>query len=428
MDCEKIKMAIIDIKSENEKFSWVIKKNPTTQIEQNMPYEKKIKEGVVYGWYCEENKYRIYFKDHQKKSSFGDNENIYLNQEQYNHPYAYVTMLSEVLSSAIKKEDVNDIVCYNEVVLNNIEIKNLLISEMFIKYLKDFNINITVVYKNILNIKFSGLLTLNKLLNVVQLFCFMQVAINKNNNIMIHEDMVVKYVKILNAIDAPYFLVYLFLSRVCWNNEVFNKAILEITHNNWVLNYGNTQLQRYIKIKENIKTGGVLHDIGCGELFYSVKFSNFFEKVYAWDASEEIQNKNKNQLINKSINNIILKNEFTVDTTKEINREDTVLMTEVLEHMPKENAAILLEKIKNTKCKKIIITFPNGDFNVNYMLNGLKFRHDDHYWEPSYEEVKDFIYNIFTDNNYKIKIEKIGDIVDNISVATLVMIESIGNI
>lgn len=95
-------------------------------------------------------------------------------------------------------------------------------------------------------------------------------------------------------------------------------------------------------------------DLGCGPnspIRYSknVKYSVGVEvfKPYI-----EISKKNKvhNDYINKKISDLDFKNKSF----------DAVILIEVLEHIKKEDAEIILKKIEKWAKKKIIITCPNG--------------------------------------------------------------------
>lgn len=100
-----------------------------------------------------------------------------------------------------------------------------------------------------------------------------------------------------------------------------------------------------------------------------------------WDADKSIQERNARFLLKKGINNISLKEEFKV--SEMISNQDTdLLITEMLEHIPKEDAINILAEIKSYNFRKLIITLPNKDFNQFYKL-GKEFRHDDHCWVKS---------------------------------------------
>ena len=70
---------------------------------------------------------------------------------------------------------------------------------------------------------------------------------------------------------------------------------------------------------------------------------------------------------------------------------------------------------------KIIITTPNRSFNKFYML-GQDFRHDDHKWEYTELQFKEYIQEIVTDD-LKVTFLDIGDTVDGISCSQGVILQ-----
>jgi hypothetical protein len=61
-------------------------------------------------------------------------------------------------------------------------------------------------------------------------------------------------------------------------------------------------------------------------------------------------------------------------------------MTEVLEHMPKEDAMALLRVIAKLPFRRCVFTTPNKTFNQFYGMGDEMSRHDDHDYEPTREE------------------------------------------
>ena len=137
------------------------------------------------------------------------------------------------------------------------------------------------------------------------------------------------------------------------------------------------------------------------------------------DNEKSIQERNAKYLIRKGISNIELKNEFKVNELVSDNETD-LLITEMLEHVPKNTAIEFLTGIKDKSFRKLLITLPNKDFNQFYKL-GEEFRHDDHCWEPSFEESVIMMNDIFGKDVKLIK--QIGDKINETSVSTLFVIE-----
>lgn len=416
-------MAILDIQTQNPDITWVIKKNIHTQHETNAPFIRPLRKGNAFGWYRDINNFRILFKDAKGESSFYKYlNNDYLNQSAYNCAYVYCALIGEMLSSAAKQKHEKDIECLNTIELSSVLVTLPTVAQFFIKYFSDkINIEMTPITKKVYNIKFTGNVSLYYLTNLVQVFCLMQAIEDKNVYVDLTEGALNKYAQSLRNIHAPYFIIYLFLSRCVPDYNSFKKVKPLLEQPGWQLNFGNTQKQRFDQIKKFIQNGDVLQDIGCGELYYSRHLSNNYKMVNAWDMDSDIQERNARFIEKKSLQNIVLKGGFTVNDFTNIKEGDDILITEMLEHMPKDQAKEILNGLKTTPFRRMILTVPNGEFNQFYKLDG-QFRHEDHYWEPTYNETVEFIESVFGKNNPNVEIKPIGDGVNGIHISTLIII------
>lgn len=416
-------MAIIDIKSSNDKFSWIIKKNPETQNMVKKPFQRALRKGEILSWYVQSNLFRSYFKENSSESSFYKNlNNDYLNQGAYNCPYAYCSIINENFSSVLKDNNEDDVITENEIVIHQIFVSNFNILKLFKKHFENIEITETLIENKVFNICFKGNCSLSYLMKLTHILCLIFSMEDKNLTLEINESIAKKYAQYLLDVDAPYFIVYLFNSRLINDFGIF-KSIQEMFKNKqWNLYYGNTQKQRYDQIKRVMNGGKLLNDIGCGELYYSRQFKDIYESINAWDADKNIQDRNARFLLKKSINNIELKEEFKVNEMVS-NDETDLLITEMLEHIPKDDAINVLKELNKQSFRKLVITLPNKDFNQFYKL-GEEFRHDDHCWEPTYDESVDMMKNIFNESLKMVK--KIGDQINDISVSTLFVIEKQG--
>lgn len=413
-------MAIMDIQTENKEISWIIRKNPETQKESNKPFQRDLRKGEILSWYMNDTLFRTYFKEKSAESSFYKNiNNNYLNQSAYNCPYVYCSMINENFSSVLKEKSEKDIECMNQIILHQLFISSPNIIKLFQKHFDKIIIEETKVEHKVSQLKISGKVTLNYLIKVVHVLCLILSIEDRNLYIEVNESLAKKYAQYLIDIQAPYFIVYLYNSRLINDFQVF-KTIKELfKEKQWELFYGNTQKQRYDQIKKVISGGKLLNDIGCGELYYSRYFKDTYDQIFAWDAEEAIQERNNKFLNKKGISNITLKKEFKVEEM-ESDKETDLLITEMLEHVPKEKAIQFLKGIKEKSFRKLVITLPNKDFNQFYKL-GEEFRHDDHCWEPTYQESVDMMSTIFHDKLKEVK--KIGDRINDISVSTLFVVE-----
>ena len=102
-----------------------------------------------------------------------------------------------------------------------------------------------------------------------------------------------------------------------------------------------------------------------------------------------------------------------------------VILTEVIEHMPLEEAGNLIKSIcRNINFETLVITTPNQEFNKFYELNE-ELRHDDHKWEFGKEEFKSWISDILEEA--EISYVEIGDSVDGLSTTQGVIVKRIWN-
>ena len=93
-------------------------------------------------------------------------------------------------------------------------------------------------------------------------------------------------------------------------------------------------------------------------------------------------------------------------------------MTEVLEHMQRHSAESLLTSMLKSEARKIVVTVPNANFNKHYGLEGV-FRHDDHQYEPTFEDWCDDMVTLADFYGWCVDIVPIGDVVDDQSVSTM---------
>lgn len=417
-------MAILDVTSKNPDLSWVIFKNPETQQKNNAPFQRSLRKGNVYGWYKDNESFRILFKDSEHESSFYKNlKNNHLDQSPYHCAYVYTSMMAEMLSAPIKQQHEKDTVNFNEIKISTILISSIHMANAFMNYFSEkVKIELTPISKKVYSVIFSGNVTLHYLSNLVQVFCLIQALEDRNIYIDMTEGVLNKYAQALKTINAPYFIVYLFISRCVPDMNAFKIIQPILQQDGWKLHFGNTQKQRYLEIKKHIDKGNVLHDLGCGELYYSRNLNEFYDTIYAWDTDSHIQERNARFIKKKNLTNIVLKEAVT--NTSELNFEGKtdILITEMLEHMPKEQAGELVIKLSQLPFRKLIMTVPNKDFNQFYKLE-TEFRHDDHHWEPTYQETIEWFKQLLP-NDERFKIIPIGDAVNNIHVSTLIVLEN----
>lgn len=90
-----------------------------------------------------------------------------------------------------------------------------------------------------------------------------------------------------------------------------------------------------------------------------------------------------------------------------------MLITEVLEHMPKEDAVKLLDSVLAGEFNKVVVTMPNKDFNRFYGLSDDEMRHPDHRYEPTESEFYVWMMDAAIKNRCQVEFFNVGDRVCN---------------
>lgn len=86
-------MAIVQVKSTNPQFSYLIKKNPGSGM-----MLRSIRQGIAYGWYTDESTYNVYFKDADNEISYKQHQQEtfeYLNVSRYHTPLFPLNAIGE---------------------------------------------------------------------------------------------------------------------------------------------------------------------------------------------------------------------------------------------------------------------------------------------------------------------------------------------
>lgn len=99
-------MAIVQVRSTNPQFSFLIKKNPNSGM-----MLRSIRRGMAYGWYTDQQTFNVYFKDADNEISYKQHENEnfeYLNVSRYNTPLFPLNAINEFFSASLKAQDERD--------------------------------------------------------------------------------------------------------------------------------------------------------------------------------------------------------------------------------------------------------------------------------------------------------------------------------
>lgn len=427
-------MSVLTLCSTNPKFSWVISKNPATIREKGEPYKKEIRQGVAYGWFPDDTSFRLWFKDNPTACSFAEGINAeyeYLDRTRYASPYLPISLITNCFATAFKQEQEEDVNA-SAFLETTVEIRSASmlrhITEHFngpFGFDNGYHFQAEHLAGHAYKVVIKGP-NVHRLLNAAMVIFLMFCISAKGIYINLKGDIVEKYIKAINVIDAPYFIRYLFKRNVFSNRDTFlkNKALLDTdTIDLW---HGDTLAQRKEAIFPLLEGGSQLIDIGCGELNYTIPLSSRYEQVLAFEADEELRENMAGKLQGRQIENVTLRGTAdpeSIDECSLLFSGADVLITEVLEHIPVKDAKRLLNSVLNTDFNKLIVTVPNKSFNVNYLMDETEFRHDDHKWEPEFSEFAEFVFQAMGDRNkFDCFIKPIGDSVNGIATSTMAVI------
>lgn len=418
-------MSIVQLKSDNKDFSFIISKNPNSGL-----MAKPLKKGVLFGYFTEgkESEFNVYFKDGSDEVSFPSYEGEtfeYLNTSRYNSASFVVNSIDEMFRTAFKsnkyktpegeKEGIDG--AESTFFINMIHIRNKRYISAFKDYFPDFNVEAEVVSGKNYRITIKTKKTIYELLNFASLFAIFQAIVNEEP-MYVNEENATKYINCMNIVDAPYFTRYLFKIRFLENFKLFRGVKDLLSQNkkqNIEMTLGNTWQARQMAIQERLSFKNNILDVGCGEGKYITRFNRFMKdlKYFAVDIDPVERAKAERRVKQKDFKNVTFFNsalEFLESGNNE-NKID-VILTEVIEHMSIKEAKELIELIvENINFDRFIITTPNSDFNKNYFMEG--FRHHDHKFEFSRKEFENFINEISSGYSFiESDFFDIGDYVD----------------
>ncbi len=414
-------MAFMQIGSTNPKFSFILKKNPESGM-----IVRSVREGHLFGYYSGDNKiFNCFFKDSDTEISYKrlNDEFEYINPSRYNAPEFVLDSIKEFFRHIIKGNS-DDIEGFdNYLMINMVNIKRKYLA-IFGKYFKNIEISHEEICANNFRVKFSTKGTLKELLAFGQLFAFF----NALKNRYISEEEIEKYMNMLVSAKAPYFVKYIFKINLLRRPEMFYKYKKILEDNSFEkieFQYGHISDQRMHIIGSLINFKRSIVDFGCGDGSFAIKFCdrllNENKKYYAIDKDDE-----KLNILNKRIKglasgenegnnglNIVIGNTFPTLLDEE---NVDVIMSEVVEHMTKEDATIVIKDVlNNPSVKSLIITTPNKDFNRFFIFEEDEMRHDEHIFEMGKEEFEKWIFEIVDSCDIgNVQFLEIGDKVNDI--------------
>jgi 3' terminal RNA ribose 2'-O-methyltransferase Hen1 len=168
-------------------------------------------------------------------------------------------------------------------------------------------------------------------------------------------------------------------------------------------------------IKADAKT---VVDLGCGEgkLLQRLIPIQGISKIVGMDISFQTLQAAKRRLHMENMSAIQLKRIDLIHGAltyrdKRIEGFDCATLVEVIEHLDEPRLEALERVVfEFAKPKTVILTTPNGEYNIMYenLVNG-HFRHNDHRFEWSRKEFKEWAFRVANTNGYEVTFENVGE-------------------
>lgn len=423
-------MCLLELTSTNPDFSFVIFKNP-----ENGMQVRAIRKGKAFGYYPENepNRYIIYFRDDTEEMSYKEETNQsfeYLNKLRYTSPIFVLNAVAEFLSSTTKKQHEKDASGHtNTFKISAVQVDGRAFSTMtrIIRFFDKFQIKITKGAQQTHEIEITTHEPIYILLNFIVVYFGLISAMNEND-LDLSENLIEKLINSLNIINAGYYIRYILSSKILLNKKLFENLKSSLETPGIQLQYGNTQTQRLEYIKGSLSFDKPIIDVGCGEGAYTIPFASKLTKLglkyYAVDIDEEELAVVTRKAKEKELDIVTLNSHEKLLEYLDWNVKYDVIITEVIEHMGNEESQNVIRWVlDNVNFDRIIITTPNVEFNVNYLL-GDQLRHEDHKWELTREQFKGYLSDVLIEDGLDVKYLDIGDIVNGVATTQGALITS----
>lgn len=381
---------------------------------------RSIRKGTAYGWYTDAAAFNVYFKDADNEVSFkqhAKDQFEYLNVSRYNTPLFPLSAITEFFATPLKGQDERDAEGYeHSFYISMIHIEMVRYIDFFEKHLKDFTFDIQHQAHKSYSLTVTTGKSLYHLLHAVNVLCLF-LSMFGDEYIDISDDILIKYVKSIQIIDAPFYIRSLFVRNFLSSRDRFKKyrAELEKTSRYDIrFDFGGTALQRRNFIASMLPFNKSIVDVGCGEGYYAIPYaSKIEESYYAIDINESLLDVVKRKAKVKELDNIATYSSID-QFLEEYNGERVdVVLTEVIEHMSLEEAkALILQICEQVNFEQLVLTTPNADFNTYYELSD--FRHDDHKWEMSQTSFTEWLTDALKEQSIACEFVAIGDGVNGI--------------
>jgi hypothetical protein len=360
-------MAFLQLSSTNPNFSYILKKNPVSGM-----LIKPNRKGRLFAWYNGQNVFNIYFRDSDMEVSYSGEDFEYMDVTRYNAPMFLINAFSEFLNH-MKKVDDKDITGYEHILMiNQMRCKSGSIDRFkshFIDLGYEFKFD-EVAFRNY-RIEIKTKNTLRELVNLGQIFAIFNSLLNNDLEIISDND-IDKYVNCLQVIDSPYYIRHLFKLYFMKTQKIFNKykPLIEKSEKDKIeFEFGSTLTQRIYAIMKHLDFKYPIIDIGCGTGDYVREFAPKLGELeyHAIDIAPERIEAVKRLCVRKKIENVVLW--LSVDEFISVGNfpnNANIIMTEVVEHMTKDDAAVLIDKVLRWQFKSSLLLIRHLIATISY--------------------------------------------------------------
>lgn len=378
-------MAFIKLTSENEKLSFILEKNPATQVANGAPFKRNSKMYSNFLWFENDNHVSLFSKYLNPKNTKSKFEN--LDFTQYTKGEVYLQLIDNLLRSALNKDNELDtqpaqlvFTVYNHAELDYKERLPHVVKDCVTRY-KQSTITIEAP-------------TVKKALETCCLISL--ITSFYDENYYVENDQYIKYLKFAIGLTEEYSLLRQMVSFIK-SDALYEQALpyIEMTPFDIKRPRAFDARRNFYRDEMVQKTKSTeLLELGCGEGNYLKSHLKQYTKVNSIEPDEEVF-VDATHMVRK------IKAEETItlhntDAMSYLNSIDTlegidVLLTEVLEHIEYNESIAIIDKVISLSPNKFLITLPNYEFNKYYGYRPDEFRHDDHLWEPNISEFEKLV-------------------------------------
>ena len=427
---------IIQIKSDNPDFSYLLAKNPFNGLQG-----QQLRKGSLFHYFPHPQHYVIYFEDNYDSCNISypkkDEQQEYLDKSPYISSYILFDCLSTLLNHCLKPEIDEKYLQYdrdgkrfNYSLECIVEVQGEHNLDIFSRYCKNDFGNVRFEYKkfhnNIYNIKLLSTNFFN-LIKVTFIFAVYNSIFNKDK-IQLQDSFIEKVIDIINVLDAPFFIRYLIKKNMIFSKKIYENVkdkledskrykIKFVSQNEpWEIRYNYI----YNHINTTVPT---IIDWGFGEGKLIKRFRKIFKTVIGVeiddDMIERLNWRIQHREEYKDIICIDYKRLDQVEKLENIVKENgpvVIVLSEVIEHLESiQKAQQFLQHIIETYSpEQVLITTPNREFNKYLGIPDGELRHEDHKFEMTMAELIKMLNMISAfQNECAFSISSIGDMVND---------------